>query len=489
MDLAITDPASPVSARLYPVESRQAARRSRPRGLFALLAADFTAAAIALLIGPTVASLLLGRWTVPVYGRLIYAPVYLVVMSCYGLYRRGRRRLVGSSFPDITHIAHAIIVASVLSLVAENALRRVSTAPELDAWEAAVTGLFALVAVTQTRGVARWVVRRTRKERRSRALIVGSGVVAKRVMLRLDSIDELEIVGWVDDDLFAGQGTDMGDLARLGGLGELAEVVRANEVDHVVVAFSPAAGSTLAGLLRELSDEARISIVPRLFDLLSVRSHIDDLRGLPVVDVAPPSLGPADRFAKRAVDLVASVSCLVVLVPVITAIAIAIKLTSPGPVLFSQERCGRHRKVFRIHKFRTMYVGSDSLKAENPSDMEGPLFKIRRDPRVTPVGAFLRRTSLDELPQLFNVVKGQMSLVGPRPFVPGESNEIVGWAARRYDVRPGMTGLWQVSGRSDLPFEELCRLDYSYVASWSLWWDLHILWQTPGMVLRGHGAY
>jgi lipopolysaccharide/colanic/teichoic acid biosynthesis glycosyltransferase len=134
-------------------------------------------------------------------------------------------------------------------------------------------------------------------------------------------------------------------------------------------------------------------------------------------------------------------------------------------------------------------VDSDRHKAALANDVDGPLFKARRDPRITRVGGFLRKTSLDELPQLINVLTGEMSLVGPRPFVPGESQEINGWASRRFDVRPGMTGLWQVSGRSDLPFEELCRLDYSYVASWSLWWDLHILWQTPASVLRGHGAY
>ena len=171
--------------------------------------------------------------------------------------------------------------------------------------------------------------------------------------------------------------------------------------------------------------------------------------------------------------------------------AIAIKATSPGPVLFRQPRTGRNGENFQIFKFRTMTVGADDAKVElrGHNDVDGPLFKLRDDPRVTRLGRLLRATSFDEMPQLLNVLLGQMSLVGPRPFVPDESAGIDGWAARRFDVKPGMTGLWQISGRNDLPFEELRQLDYAYVASWSLWWDLKILWHTPGSVLRRHGAY
>jgi lipopolysaccharide/colanic/teichoic acid biosynthesis glycosyltransferase len=173
------------------------------------------------------------------------------------------------------------------------------------------------------------------------------------------------------------------------------------------------------------------------------------------------------------------------------AAAVGIKATSPGPVFFRQERVGYRGKTFRIIKFRTMQAGAEEIKIDlrDHNDVDGPLFKLHNDPRVTPIGRFLRSYSLDEVPQLINVVRGKMSLVGPRPFVPDESAGIDGWAARRFEVRPGMTGLWQVSGRSDLPFEELRQLDYAYVASWSLWWDLKILWHTPGTVSGRHGAY
>jgi len=227
-----------------------------------------------------------------------------------------------------------------------------------------------------------------------------------------------------------------------------------------------------------------------MFDLLTVRSDVDDLRGIPLVDVAPPCLSAADRFMKRLMDVIVSGLALVLLSPLYLAIALTIKITSPGPVLFTQERSGRDRRLFRIYKFRSMYVGADAAKGDLSSEIAGPLFKIRNDPRVTPVGRFLRKTSLDELPQLINVLLGDMSLVGPRPFLPLETEQIRGWASRRFDVRPGLTGLWQVSGRNDLPFEELCRLDYAYTASWSLWWDLLILWRTPSTVfVTREGAY
>jgi exopolysaccharide biosynthesis polyprenyl glycosylphosphotransferase len=312
------------------------------------------------------------------------------------------------------------------------------------------------------------------------------------VARRLASFEDIELLGYVDDD---GVGIDRTplptNLTRLGTIKDLPRICAERDADRVVVAFSQASAPELAEPLRQLPSEVQISIVPRLFDLLCWRSHIDELHGLPVMDVAPPVLGRVDRTLKRATDVAVSLSTLVLLAPVWIVIAILIKATSSGPVFFRQVRSGRDGKPFRIYKFRTMRVGADDEKAtlEVLNEVDGPLFKLKDDPRVTSVGRVLRATSLDELPQLLNVLTGDMSLVGPRPFVVDEAGKIDGWAARRFDVRPGMTGLWQVCGRNDLPFEELRRLDYAYVASWSLGWDLKIMWQTPGSVLRRHGAY
>jgi exopolysaccharide biosynthesis polyprenyl glycosylphosphotransferase len=446
------------------------------------------------------ASFLLGSWALSshykpptpvhsIFASAVYLLLFIPVMACYGLYRRARRRLVASMFPDLSHLFHSLIIGCLLVLVStgliHQALKRL---PQMQRGQVAVIGCLAFVFIPVARALTRWLLRPS-AARGSRVVVVGSGQVAAVVLQRLTNVDGMHVVGCVDDAFTLG-GEDR-PTNLLGNLDDLPRIVAEESVDHIIVAFSPATGAKLAGLLRSLADQVQISVVPRLFDLLTVRSHVDDLHGLPVVDVAPAALGPADRFAKRALDILVSTVGLLIASPVMIGLAIAIKVTSPGSVLFRQERTGRNGDPFRISKFRTMNATAEDERAtlRTDNEVDGPLFKIHNDPRVTKVGGFLRKTSLDELPQMLNVFKGDMSLVGPRPFVTSESAEIAGWAARRFSVRPGMTGLWQISGRNDLPFEELCRLDYSYVASWSLWWDLRILWHTPASVLRRRGAY
>jgi exopolysaccharide biosynthesis polyprenyl glycosylphosphotransferase len=472
------------------ISTRRVKPKHRRYALVALLAADGSGLAASLLGAGLVDHASGG--TTSVDGAIfcvLYLPVALTVMAGYGLYRRGRRRLVASSFPDLSQLVHGVIVSCLLLLLVTGAAHRLLRLPQLDRRLVLTFGLFALIAVLAARMMARRVAQL--KHSSSQVLIVGSGLVAASVALRVSHVPGLRIVGFVDDNVVEPEQTSWGDMAHLGRLDDVVDVIERFDVDHIVVAFSPVVESRMAGLLRSLAEDVQISVVPRMFDLLTVRSHVDDLAGLPVVDVAPASLGPADRFAKRALDVATSGLGLIVVSPLLLVIALVVKLTSPGPVLFKQERTGRRGQGFAICKFRSMRLGAEGERTALDSDNEvdGPLFKMHDDPRITRIGRFLRKTSLDELPQLFNVFKGDMSLVGPRPFVVAESAEIEGWAARRFDVRPGMTGLWQISGRNDLPFEELRRLDYSYVASWSLWWDLRILWHTPASVLGRRGAY
>jgi exopolysaccharide biosynthesis polyprenyl glycosylphosphotransferase len=316
----------------------------------------------------------------------------------------------------------------------------------------------------------------------SRILIVGSGKVARRVASRLGRIDGIQVLGMVDSDPPPGEKV-------LGGLSDLVELVDEHRVDQVLVTFSRTPGHDTLEILRNLNQRVSVSVVPRMFEMLTWRSSLEEIDGIPLLHVAPASLSTSARMLKRALDIVVAGFVLMVLSPVILAIALAVRFDSQGPIFFRQQRWGRRGEPFRIVKFRTMEVGADSARKDLTSDSTGPLFKLRVDPRVTRVGAFLRKTSLDEIPQLFNVLRGQMSLVGPRPFVPDEAAQIVGSAARRYDVPPGMTGLWQISGRSDLNYDDLRHLDTVYVASWSLWWDLRILFQTPSAVLRRRGAF
>ena len=428
---------------------------------------------------------------------LAYIPVMLAVFCGYGLYRRGRRRLMASTFPDLSHIVHGLIVGALLIALSTSLLTRLTSIPLVSRRAIVVADLLAVVAIPLGRMLSRRLTRS--KGRRSRVLIVGSGLIAARVLARMAASPDLDVVGSVDDRpgpySLGRRVTDSPDRyahsSLLGGLDDLPRLVVAHEVDRLVVAFSPVTESQVAARLRSMADQVQICIVPRMFDLLTVRSHVDELAGLPVIDVAPPSLGPADRFAKRTLDVLVAGVGLALMAPVLVAIAVIVRVTSEGPVLFRQQRIGRGGRPFTIYKFRTMVVDAEKQRDElaERNAVDGPIFKLHMDPRVTRAGAVLRPSSLDELPQLLNVLKGDMSLVGPRPFTTPESNQIGGWAARRFDVRPGVTGLWQVSGRNDLPYDELQRLDYSYVASWSLWWDLRILWHTPASVLRRNGAY
>jgi len=476
------------SSKMRPV------RRHTKRLLAAL---DLTAVALGIAIGASVLAAglgvgaiepgtHLGAWT------LVYAPVYLVAFAVYGLYRRERRRLFATNFPDLMYLAHALLAGGAATLALSHLLRHFfGVTPTATLTGAVFITVPIMVTVPVIRVLGGLVVRRSGLVR-SRVIILGSGTVADSVALRLASFDDLELLGCVDDPgPYTDGGRGVTSIGLLGRVDDLPALCAELDVDRVIVAFSPTDSRALADTLRRLPSSVQISVVPRLFDLLTWRSHVDELHGLPVMDVAPPALTLGNRAAKRGLDLTIAGLVIVISLPAWVAIAIAIKASSSGPVFFKQLRAGRDGRPFSIFKFRTMRVGADqekrSLRAEN--EVDGPLFKIREDPRVTPIGRLLRATSLDELPQLLNVLKGDMSLVGPRPFVIDEAERIDGWAARRFDVRPGMTGLWQVSGRNDLPFEELQRLDYAYVASWSPWWDLKIVWQTPSCVMRRRGAY
>ncbi|HEX2449691.1 MAG TPA: sugar transferase, partial [Gemmatimonadales bacterium] len=212
-----------------------------------------------------------------------------------------------------------------------------------------------------------------------------------------------------------------------------------------------------------------------------------------LMSIGTPRLTRSSQTVKRGLDVLVAGGALLCMLPVLLAVAIAIKLDSRGPILFRQQRAGRGRQTFSLLKFRSMYVGADERKAELVSEndlADGVMFKIHADPRVTRVGRILRRYSLDELPQLWNIVRGEMSLVGPRPLILPETDALAeDWHLRRLELRPGLTGPWQITGRSQTPFHEMVRMDYQYVAGWSLARDLEILLATLPVVLSGRGAY
>ncbi|WP_043628706.1 sugar transferase [Nonomuraea candida] len=286
-------------------------------------------------------------------------------------------------------------------------------------------------------------------------------------------------------------GERVADVPVAGDLSDVPIVVEQWQADTVAVLACPEMdGQALRRLAWRLErTRTELVVAPALMDVAGPRTMIRPVAGMPLLHVEHPELSGARQLVKNVFDRLVAAALLVLLAPGLVALAVAVRATSPGPALFRQTRVGRDGRLFTIVKFRTMRRGSEQQKVTLVSDGSGLLFKVRNDPRVTPLGTFMRRHSLDELPQLINVVLGHMSLVGPRPPLPEEVARYGDDVRRRLLVRPGLTGLWQVSGRSDLSWEESVRLDLRYVENWSLTLDLQILWKTWSAVARGQGAY
>jgi exopolysaccharide biosynthesis polyprenyl glycosylphosphotransferase len=457
--------------------------------LVAICAAYALTFAIATAIAPP--AILAPSWLMGA-AAAVAAPLFVAAFAAYGLYENDRVRIRVASVDEVGTVFHALLVGSLALLLVDQALRRAADWRVATALEAVLFVSSALVLVPLGRAAVRKVVAPRRTGRR-RALIVGTGHEARLVAGKLAAHPEyrLEVVGFLSGDGERPAGA-MGPV--VGAHSDIARVVEDLEIDRVILASQVASHEEMLDLVRTVRrPDLQVSIVPRFCEIFTSHATLDDVQGVPVVTLPPIRLGRSSGLLKRSFDLVVAGAILVLLAPVLALIALAVRLDSPGPAIYRQPRRGRAGSTFRIFKFRTMSVGAEARRAEvlHLNEVDGPLFKVKRgsDPRVTRVGRFLRRTSLDELPQLFNVLRGDMSLVGPRPFVLYEADQITGWAARRLDMAPGMTGLWQVLGRNDLAFEEMTKLDYLYVTNWSLWWDLKILVQTVPVVLRRSGAY
>ena len=409
-------------------------------------------------------------------------PIFIGVFAVYNLYKGATRRISLSVFSDLRNILHALLVSGFLYAVVGYSVHRIFDIQAITVGKILAMCLVAALMVPLARVVTFGLIGRA-PEGSVPVIVVGTGKLAQTVASHLRAHASVHFLGYVDD-------SPLGRSDVLGELEDLPELCQRYDVARVVVCFSRTHPERTTEMLKALSGKVGVSIVPRYYELITSRSHVEDLSGLPMIDIAPASLSAGARFLKRSFDVVVSSAILVVLSPFFLVTAAVIKLTSPGPIFFRQIRTGRDEWPFSVLKFRTMYEDAEQQKAEilHLNEMDGPLFKVVDDPRFTRFGRYLRRTSLDELPQLINVWKGDMSLVGPRPFVVSEAAEIEGWARKRFEARPGMTGLWQVSGRNELSHLELCRLDYLYVASWSFWWDMQILWQTPGTIFKGRGA-
>jgi exopolysaccharide biosynthesis polyprenyl glycosylphosphotransferase len=326
-----------------------------------------------------------------------------------------------------------------------------------------------------------------------RVLIIGAGEVGRAVMRNVIAQPELgyRLIGFLDDDP-AKAGTDIGPIKALGPIENLPQIVKENAIDVVMITLPWQYHHKIVRLVGEAEHiGVRAAVVPDLFQLSMGGIQLEDLNGIPLISIKQTTLTGVNQVIKRVFDLAISVPVMVLLAPVWLLVALAIRLDSPGPVFFRQVRSGRHGKPFVFYKFRSMRQDAEAEleRLRDLNEASGPLFKIRDDPRQTRVGRFLRRTSIDELPQLYNVLLGEMSLVGPRPGLPSEVALYQDWQRRRLDIQPGITGLWQVRGRSDLTFDEMVMLDIYYGENWSLLTDVQILVRTIPQFLFGEGAY
>ena len=416
--------------------------------------------------------------------QLLFALLSLAGYQLRGSYRTSRFALSSETMAVIgTSAVAAMLVFGAVSMVHYSASSRLAF---IYAW------LLAIVLGAAGRLIV-WLIRA--KAYRSgvgveRVIVVGNNRLARMVMQLLVHQPTLgcRVLGFVDET----PERDFGRFRALGTLDHLPALTRELAVDRVIVALPAARHEEILQVLdRCRAEGVSLSLVPDLFELRLSHVTMGTIGGIPLLDLNEAGIGGGNLIVKRVLDVLSSVILAVVLSPLIAIIAIAIKLESPGPVFFWQTRLGKDARPFLCLKFRSMREGAELEQAqlEALNEAQGPIFKIRADPRLTRVGRYLRRTSLDELPQLWNVLRGEMSLVGPRPPIPAEVERYEDWHRRRLEVVPGITGLWQVSGRSELSFDEMVMLDLYYIENWSLVLDLQLLMRTIPTVLAARGAF
>ena len=354
--------------------------------------------------------------------------------------------------------------------------------------------LFSVLLVPLVRMLVRKSIRALKRRNGDSRIyaIVGVGENARSLARQIEGHRDLgfKILGFLSPDPGLSSGR-LGGYPILGGIQDLTTLLETQVVDEVIFAISQGELKQMEELFL-LCEERGITarVVLDFFPHNFARIHLDNLDGIPLLSFSTTPKNELQLLLRRIADLNICALLLLFLFPLLLLIALLIRLDSPGPVLYRQTRVGLNGRRFRFYKFRSMVQGADVLKADLSAQnrMNGPVFKMERDPRVTRVGRLLRKTSLDELPQLFNVLKGDMSLVGPRPNLPEEVAQYKGWQRRRLSMKPGITGLWQVSGRNLIDFNEWMKLDLEYIDSWSLGLDLKILLKTIPTVLRGKGA-
>jgi exopolysaccharide biosynthesis polyprenyl glycosylphosphotransferase len=438
--------------------------------------------AVAALAALTVAlSLLHGVSAKPT--ALLLLPVVVVVNKVLGLYDRDQHLLRHSTLEEVPRLFEAAILGGLLLWIAQGA------AVSGDLGKSGTLALLGCLAggLVLFRAASRAAMRFALPA--DRCLVVGDAGVTEQVRSKMgrDAAINAELVGRIP--VRGLNGAPPGKTPVLGELDQLEEIVPQQRIERILIAPDSAGPDQILEILRRARAlGVKVSVLPRLFEAIGSSVEFDDLEGVVILGMREYGLGRSSRILKRSMDLVGATATLLVLAPAILVISLAVRLGPSGPVLFRQRRIGREGREFKMLKFRTMYEGADAHKPtlSDLNESDG-FFKIADDPRVTPVGRLLRRTYLDEIPQLVNVLLGDMSLVGPRPLVPDEDRQVDGAHPRRLHLTPGITGMWQIFGSSRVPMREMIKIDYLYGANWSPWLDVKILLRTLPYVLGRRG--
>lgn len=415
---------------------------------------------------------------------------WLGIFKVIGLYES--QRFVAGRSEVLDALKAAFVGTLCLGVMAALAQIRMVDVVFLGVFWAASSAMVVLSRVS-----VQYFLERARKRGRNlrSVLIVGTNARAVEVAKRIESRPEsgYRVTGFADDPWEGSEALRLTSYPLVCDIGHVADFFRTGAIDEVVMALPLKSFYFQASRIAAICEEQGIvlSVIPSIFNLRMAWSKAEDFEGESVVTLYTGRLvgGPAN--IKRALDILLSLALLIFLAPLFLVTAVLIKFFSSGPVFFKQERLGLNKHRFCIYKFRTMVPNAEQVQVEVEclNEASGPVFKIKNDPRITPIGKFLRKTSIDELPQLFNVLKGDMSLVGPRP-LPVRDYEGFDQDGhrRRFSVRPGITCLWQVNGRSSIPFDQWMEMDMHYIDHWSLWLDFKILASTIPAVLRGSGA-
>jgi exopolysaccharide biosynthesis polyprenyl glycosylphosphotransferase len=414
---------------------------------------------------------------------LLTLPVWAVLFKLYGLYDRDLKRVSHSTVDDLPWLFHALVVGTLLMWLFFKGVPA-GPLPFASLMGFALTALLGAAALrTFVRSMAIRVLGA------ERVVLVGSERMTQVLVRKMRSHREygLEPVGVV----LPGESDRAPDgLEVLNGSGDIAEIALRHHADRLVLSHSDLEEDQVLDIVRRCQELAiKVSLLPQVFDALGPSVEIDDVEGVTLLGINPPVLGRSSRVMKRCLDVAGAGVLILFLLPMLLVIAIAIKIDSRGPVFFHQSRVGKGGKRFGVLKLRTMYRDAEQRREELLAESIDPHWlHLRNDPRITRVGRHLRHLSLDELPQLWNVLRGEMSLVGPRPLIESEDEMIGGWGRSRLDLTPGMTGVWQVLGRTNIPFDEMVKLDYLYVTNWSLWTDISLILRTLPAVVTQRGV-